>query len=180
MTQLGLVIWITGLSGAGKTTLADRLVPKLREQRHPVVHLDGDKVREALGSKIGHTPDERLDNAYRISGLAKLFHDQGLIVVCSTMSLFPEIWEWNRTNIKNYFEVYLKVSTKTLKERDPKGLYRKEADGHEKNVVGIDLPFSEPAEPDLVIDNNRTSYEALSAALDTLMSALNSIPLVTY
>ena len=99
-----------------------------------------------MGGDLGHDAAGRLANAYRISRLAALAA-QGIHVVCATMSLFPEIWDWNRANIRRYFEVYLRVPLATLEHRDAKGLYRRARSGELAGVVGVDLPVGEPPGP---------------------------------
>lgn len=138
------------------------------------MHLDGDEFRDVVGYPPAYDPNARLENAFRLARMCKLLASQGINVVCSTMSLHPEVWEWNRANIPGYFEVYLKVPLAQLKERDPKGLYRRAAEGLEKNVVGWDLPINEPPAPDLVIENLNSSpaeIEARIALIQTRVSA---------
>jgi adenylylsulfate kinase-like enzyme len=150
------VIWITGLSGAGKTSLANAVCKRLREKYKHVVRVDGDVVRELCGNDLGYSLDERLRNAYRISRFCKFLHDEGLYVICSTMSLYPEIWAWNRANIGSYREVYVKVSWDELVRRDQKGLYSASERGLKNDVVGIGQDVNEPTEPDLVVYNDCT------------------------
>lgn len=150
----GLVVWITGISGAGKTVTARALVAHLRSLGLSVVHLDGDEVREIVGDNLGHSEPERIQNAFRISRFCSFLHNQGALVVCSTMSLYPEIWEWNRAHIGNYFEVFLKISLETAHARDPKGHY-----GKGKNVVGVTLPLHEPKGAHLVLSSESGTGE---------------------
>ena len=150
----GRVIWITGLSGSGKTTIALELIKLLKDSLN-VVFLDGDIVRKVIGEDdLGFNPSDRLKNAYRICRLAGMLEAQGLTVVVSTMSLSHEIHCWNRNYFKDYFEIYLKVNIDILKSRDPKGIYSRAKKGTEKNIVGIDLPIEEPKYPDMIIDNS--------------------------
>jgi cytidine diphosphoramidate kinase len=148
-------VWITGLSGAGKTTLARAVVAAARDQGREVVLLDSDDLRAGISGRVGHTTAERRALARRYSDLCRFLASQGLDVICATMSLFREIQEWNRAHVPNYHEVYLRVSPARLGARDPKGLYRRAQDTPVvANVVGVDLPFDEPGTPDLVIDND--------------------------
>jgi adenylylsulfate kinase-like enzyme len=144
----GSVIWITGLPGAGKTTVADEVAALLRERTPAVVQVDGDVVREVMGNDLGYTPEARLANAWRISRLCKMLSAQGLQVVCATVSLFSDIHEWNRKNLARYVEVYLRVSDATLAARNKKGLMR-----GANNVVGVNQSYDVPQSPDLVVDN---------------------------
>jgi len=146
------VIWITGLSGAGKTTLAKLLTEYLRSQGQAVVMLDGDDLREALFSTKDHSQEARLSLAYKYAGLARLIASQGVMVVVSTVALIREIHQWNRQNQPGYFEVYLKVAIDELRRRDPKGIYRKYDEGKIHNVAGLDMIIDEPQKPDLVIE----------------------------
>lgn len=149
-----MVIWIIGLSGTGKTTLANQVVQRIRAENGKVVLLDGDLIRELFGNDVDHTIEGRYRNAERISVLTKYLSDQGIDVVAAVLSIFPEWREWNRKNIENYSEVYIKASMKTLLRRDIKNLYAKAIRGEISNVVGVDIPFPEPENPELVLDNN--------------------------
>ena len=149
----GAVIWITGLSGAGKSTLAARVAALLRAESPGVVLLDGDVFRELVGDGLGHDAAGRLANAYRLARFAAHLSLQGLTVVCATMSLFAEVWAWNRAHMPRYVEVYLRVPRDVLERRDPKGLYARARRGEIRGVVGVDLPIHEPDRPDLVLDN---------------------------
>ena len=149
----GRVIWITGLSGAGKTTVSRLVRDKLAERGGPAVLLDGDILREIFGNDLGHHREDRLKSANRNARLCKALADQGVTVVIATISLFHEIHDWNRGNIENYIEVYIKVPLEELKARDPQGLYARAEKGEQQNVYGIDLQAEEPQEPDLVIEN---------------------------
>ncbi len=149
-----MVIWIIGLSGTGKTTLATQVVQRIRAENGKVVLLDGDLIRTLFGNDVDHTIDGRRRNAERISVLTKYLSDQGIDVVAAVLSIFPEWRQWNRKNIENYSEVYMKASMETLLRRDIKNLYAKAMRGEMPNVVGVDIPFPEPENPELVLDNN--------------------------
>lgn len=146
------VFWITGLSAAGKTTLAKLLTERLRANGVPTVLLDGDALREALGATTEHSREARLALAFKYSGLAKMIASQGVTVVVGAVALFKEIHAWNRANLPGYFEVYLKVSIDELRRRDPKGIYRRFDAGELQNVAGLDVPIDEPVAPDLLIE----------------------------
>jgi cytidine diphosphoramidate kinase len=146
------VFWITGLSAAGKTTLAKLLTKKLREKGNSVVMLDGDELREAFAVESSHDLSSRLSLAYSYARLAKMIATQGVIVVVSTVALFREIHEWNRINQPGYFEVYLKVSIDELRRRDPKNIYSRFDAGQIKDVAGLDIGFDEPSNPELLIE----------------------------
>jgi adenylylsulfate kinase-like enzyme len=149
-----MVIWIIGLSGTGKTTLASQVVERIRQMDGKVVLLDGDLIRNLFGNDVDHTVEGRRRNAERLSVLSKFLADQGIHVVAAVLSIFPEWRRWNRENIPGYTEVYLKASMQTLLRRDIKNLYAKAMRGELPNVVGVDIPFPEPENPDLVIEND--------------------------
>jgi adenylylsulfate kinase len=151
--QKGTVFWITGLSGAGKTTVGGLLYRRLREQNSPVVYLDGDILRKVSGDDLGYSREDRLYNAMRIASLCHLLTSQGIDVVCATISMFRECWRWNRENIENYVEIYLRVPVRELVQRDPKGLYADAQKGTVQHIVGFNMEFQEPEYPDLIIDN---------------------------
>ena len=148
-----MVIWLIGLSGSGKTTVAKLLLKKIKKKYSNIVHLDGDQLRKIYGEKIGYTIKDRNKNAERLSKLSKFLSDQKINVIASVLSNFPLWQKWNRKNIKNYFQIYLKVSLKTLIKRDKKKLYKMAIKGRKKNVVGVDIKFIEPLNSDLIIEN---------------------------
>ena len=160
-----MVIWIIGLSGAGKTTLAKEVVAKICGSKTNVVLIDGDMIREVFGNDLGHTLEDRRQNADRICRLCKFFDEQGIHVVCAILSLFPESRLWNRENINNYYEVYIETPIEQLQKRDYKGLYRKFSEGKIKDVAGMDIEFIPPDSPDLIIKNN--------GSLDNLLTHAN-------
>ena len=151
----GKVIWITGLSGSGKTTVGARLTEVLRSRNLPIVFLDGDDLRAVLNKdKIGdsnHTRSERLQLSLIYSRLSKRISENGVYVVIATISLFSEVHQWNRGNIFNYFEIFLDVPLEILENRDPKSIYSNFKQGKIKNVAGLDLEIDFPKHPDLWI-----------------------------
>jgi adenylylsulfate kinase len=152
----GAVIWITGLSGVGKSSLARALLPRLAQPR---LHLDGDELREALSPLAGgYAPQQRLKLALTYARLAQLASRQGQYVVCSTISLFHDVHEWNRNNITNYIEILLKTSDNNIKNRDYKNIYK----NFDNNVMGTSIAPEYPLSPDIVIDNSAITI------LDTL------------
>ena len=149
------MIWITGLSGSGKTTTAGSVVDILRSSGRQVIQLDGDVLREVFGederSIQNHGSEARLSLAFKYSRLCRHLGDQGHLVVIATISLYNEIHLWNRENISNYLEVFLDIDYEELRRRDPKKIYSRFDAGVLVNVVGLDLPFDEPVEAELRI-----------------------------
>lgn len=150
----GRVYWLTGLSGAGKTTIARILHNKLLRVKENVVLLDGDELREIFGNDLGHTLEDRRISAMRNARLCKALSDQNIDVVCATISMFHDCRRWNRENIPGYIEIYLKAPIETLKAREKNGMYSQALDGACSNVVGIDIPAEEPENPDMVFIND--------------------------
>lgn len=147
------VIWITGLSGSGKTTIANELVSRLKRSNINVIQLDGDVLRDVFGALELHSRKDRLDLAHSYARLCHQLSMQNYCVVCSTISMFHEIHDWNRKNQPRYMEVYLKVPIEVLEKRDSKGIYKKFRQGKISNVAGIDLEVDEPENPDILIEN---------------------------
>jgi glutamine kinase len=149
----GRVYWITGLSGAGKTTIGQELCNRLRATGHRVIFLDGDALRATIAEDLGHGISDRQRSAMRNARLCGLLAGQGFDVVCATISLFHDVQSWNRKNIPGYREIYLRVPLGELRNRDGKGIYSDSARG---NVVGVDFPAEPPESPDLILDNYGT------------------------
>ena len=148
----GTVFWITGLSGAGKTTVGKIVYEKLKSRKDNVVLLDGDVLRNTIAADLGYTNEDRHESARRNTGLCKLLGDQDIDVVCCTICMFEDIRRWSRENNEKYVEVYLKVPMDILKGRNQKNLYIEAQD----EVVGLGVGMEEPAHPDLVIVNDGT------------------------
>ncbi|MBF0333901.1 MAG: adenylyl-sulfate kinase [Alphaproteobacteria bacterium] len=149
MDDPGTVIWLTGLSGAGKTTIARILERRSHSVHPPLTVLDGDVLRALFAAGVGHGRARRLELALTYGRLCRALAERGATVLCATMSLFHEAHEWNRANMPRYLEIYLRVPIEELRRRDPKGLY---ASGI-GDLVGVDLPAEEPRRADLVIDH---------------------------
>jgi adenylyl-sulfate kinase len=150
-----MVIWIIGLAGAGKTTIGRALHVLLQRSGRPVAFLDGDHVREMMDNDLGHTLEDRRKNGRRMSRICHYLDSQGIDVVCATLSQFDEHQSWNRANCSRYFEVYLDVPMDVLVARDQKGLYSGALAGTIKDVVGVDMPFPPPKNPDMVITHGK-------------------------
>jgi adenylylsulfate kinase-like enzyme len=146
-----MVIWLTGLSGAGKTTLG-KVVCELIKPVAPVVFLDGDVVRAAIADGLGYSEADRFIQIGRMARLAQLLAEQGLVVVVAALYASDELLAWNRVNLPGYVEVYVSASLEALMARDSKGLYERARRGEARDVVGMDIPWHVPAAPDLVLD----------------------------
>ncbi len=149
-----MVVWITGLSCAGKTSIGTQVYRLLKAKRPNVVFLDGEDVREIMEEDLGHTIADRKLNAMRISRLCRYLDSQGIDVVCATIAFFHEVQQWNRKHIPEYFEVYVRAPFDILLARDSRGLYRRALAGKIKNVVGVDIELPPPVNPDLILDND--------------------------
>lgn len=162
--KIGKVYWITGLSGAGKTTIGYELYQQLSQSKQHIVFLDGDMLREVFGNDLGYTAAERFQCAMRYARLCRLLAGQGLEVILCTISMFDEVRTWNRKNIAGYKEIYIKVSEEELIRRNQKNLYSGIKHGSARNVAGMDLQVELPKSPDLIIENNGTENPAVIAA----------------
>ena len=150
MNNIGVVYWITGLSGAGKTTVGRLFYGRLRHTKENVIFLDGDILREVFGDDLGYTLENRHKSAMRNARICRMLSMQGMDVVCCTISMFDDVRAWNREHITMYKEIYLKVNKETLHRRNQKGLYESSTE----ELVGFGVAMEEPKQPDLVIDNN--------------------------
>jgi adenylylsulfate kinase len=159
-----MVVWLIGLSGSGKTTLANEIVTSANIEAKNTILLDGDAIREIFGNNLGYSTEERLLNAQRICQLGKFLDDQGMNVVCAILSIFPETREWNRRNVRDYYEVFIDTPIEMLVERDSKGIYGKYNRGEISEVVGMDINFPIPDKADLVIKNIKSKSDLLSYA----------------
>ena len=148
----GLVIWLCGLAGSGKSTIGRALYQQIKQEIPNVVYLDGDELRDLLGD-YGYSREGRIEVALKRSKFAKFLSQQGLVVVVTTISLFDEIYKHNRATLQNYLEVYIQCDLEELIKRDQKGLYTKALKGEMKDVVGVDIPFVKP-NADILLDNN--------------------------
>ncbi|MGE6525709.1 adenylyl-sulfate kinase [Bacillus safensis] len=155
------IIWLTGLSGSGKSTIANAAARELFEQGYQVTVLDGDNVRHGLNKDLGFSDDDRKENIRRIGEVAKLFVEQGTIVITAFISPFQEDRHIVRQLVEDgeFHEVFVKCDLNVCEERDPKGLYKKARNGEIPFFTGIDSPYEEPATPELVLDTGELSRE---------------------
>jgi adenylylsulfate kinase len=155
------VVWFTGLSASGKSTIAHHLERKLFEQGIKVYVFDGDNIRHGLNSDLGFSPEDRRENLRRIAEVAKLFVDAGIIVLAAFVSPYKKDRELVRSKFEEdeFIEVYVKCPVEICEKRDPKGLYKKAKAGIIKGYTGVDAPYEEPENPDLIIDTTKLSIK---------------------
>lgn len=151
---MGEVYWITGLSGAGKTTIGKLLYARMKERYLNTIFLDGDTLRSVFGDCFGYSQDDRKKCAMCYARLCAMLEAQDMNVICCTISMFDSVRDWNRKHIHHYREIYVKVSMDTLQKRDQKGLYSGVTKEKQKEVAGIHVDIEEPKCPDLVLEND--------------------------
>ncbi len=173
--QKGIVVWFTGLSGSGKSTIAVELEKKLLSDGKLVYRLDGDNVRHGLNKDLGFSPEDRRENIRRISEVAKLFMDAGLIVLCSFISPTLKIRKMAREIVgKGFVEVYVKADLEECKRRDPKGLYVKAIAGEIKEFTGISSPYEEPESPELVVDTCKLGVKEAVEEVENIIAKFSN------
>ncbi|MDR0406715.1 MAG: adenylyl-sulfate kinase [Holosporales bacterium] len=155
-----MVIWITGFSGAGKTTLACAINQQLKEQHNiSAILLDGDEIRSILDAEHKVSYNNRKTLAWSYAKLAKMLSDQGFIVIVATISMFEDIRQWNRQYNERYIEVYLRISEAERKRRDPKGLYKLGKDM-------VNASYEEPRTPDFCFDEGVSLLQQVQLVID--------------
>ncbi|MDC0307424.1 adenylyl-sulfate kinase [bacterium] len=152
-----MTIWLIGKSGSGKSEIGKRLYDKISLNIPNIIYLDGDVLRNAISWDLGHTLEDRYTSEKRRSQLCKLLSDQNISIICSALSNAPDLREWNKQNIRDYYEIYLKVDQSVLRKRDPKGLYRRYENNNIKNMVGENITFHKPESPWLTVNNDGTT-----------------------
>jgi adenylylsulfate kinase len=169
MQQDGIAVWLTGLSGAGKSTIATELAKVLRRQGHKVEVLDGDIVRKSLTRDLGYSRAERDENIRRIGFVADLLTRNGVIVLVSVISPYRDAREEVRHHIGNFIEVYVKAPLEVCEERDVKGLYKKARAGEIRGFTGIDDPYEPPLHPQVeCLTDRETVTESVTKVMDKL------------
>jgi adenylyl-sulfate kinase len=177
LEQQGLTVWFTGLSGAGKTTIADAIEPLLRERGITKLEkLDGDVVRTHLSKGLGFSKEDRDTNIRRIGWVAEVLTRNGVCVLASAISPYREIRDEIRGKIGNFVEVYVKCAIPELTRRDVKGLYEKALKGEIANFTGISDPYEEPLAPELVVDTETEELHESVAKVMTKLEQLGYIP----
>jgi adenylylsulfate kinase len=177
LSKKGVVVWLTGLSGAGKTTVANSVWDELKKLGIRTERLDGDILRENVTKSLGFSKEDRLENLRRASFLAKLLARNGVVVLASFITPYNEIQEEIRSDIEKqaqFVETYVNASIDECIKRDPKGNYKKALAGKIKGYTGIDDPFEAPKSPEIVLDTENTSVRECSKKLtDHILSLLN-------
>lgn len=161
LQQKGVVIWFTGLSSSGKSTIAHAVEEELYRRGHLSYVLDGDNIRHGLNKNLGFSPEDREENIRRIGEVASLFAKAGLITMTAFISPYRKDRDKARhlLEVGEFIEIFVKVSLDMAEQRDPKGLYKKARNGEIKEFTGISAPYEEPLKPELVIDTDRLSLD---------------------
>jgi adenylylsulfate kinase len=175
--QRPCILWFTGLSGSGKSTIASAVEQKLFEIGHHTYLLDGDNVRYGLNKDLGFSDEGRIENIRRIGELSKLMVDAGLLVMTAFISPFKSDRRMVRDLVQDheFIEVYLKTPIEECERRDPKGLYKKARKGEIKNFTGIDSAYEEPEFPEIIIDTVTFSIEECA---DKIIAHLQKIHMI--
>jgi adenylyl-sulfate kinase len=160
--QTPVILWFTGLSGSGKSTIAGLVEEQLHKEGFATYLLDGDNVRHGLNRDLGFTAEDRKENIRRIGETAKLFLDGGMIVLCAFISPFAKDRNMIRMSVGQgeFVEIYISCPIEVAEQRDTKGLYKKARAGELKDFTGIDLPFEAPKKAEIEIESDRMSAEA--------------------
>ncbi len=159
--QKGVILWFTGLSGSGKSTVANEVSHRLHQMGKLNYILDGDNIRHGLNKDLGFSPEDRAENIRRISEVANLFADAGVITITAFISPYRKDRDFCRSLAGDgrFIEIYVKASLETCEKRDPKGLYKKARAGEIKEFTGISAPYEEPLNPEIILDSDNLSIE---------------------
>jgi len=169
--QRGLVVWLTGLSGSGKSTIAVEVEKALIARQKLVYRLDGDNIRHGLNSDLGFSEEDRHENIRRIIEVAALLKDAGLITLVSFITPYRKMRELARGKIgaRSFIEVYVKADISICAQRDPKQLYKKAKKGELADFTGMSSPFEEPDNPDLIIETDKQTVKESTHQLITVI-----------
>jgi adenylylsulfate kinase len=174
----GFVLWLTGLSGAGKSTIASAVAPQLEARGHRVEVLDGDEVRTNLCQGLGFSREDRDTNIARIGYVAGKLAKHGVAVVVAAISPYREARDKVRSSVDNFVEVHVAAPVTTCAERDVKGLYARALAGEIKNFTGVSDPYEEPRDPEIALHTERESAEeSVATVLSWLEAEGLSVPL---
>lgn len=165
------ILWFTGFSGAGKSSLSVAVEKELHKRGIRTYVLDGDNVRHGLNNNLGFSPEDRTENIRRIGEVSKLFVDAGVMTLTAFISPYREDRNMVREMVEDgeFLEIYVKCSLEECEKRDPKGLYKKARNGEIKGFTGIDAPYEAPVNPELVVETDKeTLRESVAAVLNFL------------
>jgi adenylyl-sulfate kinase len=177
LEQRGFTVWLTGLSGSGKTTIARRLEAVLRKRGLKVEVLDGDVVRTNLSKGLGFSKEDRDTNIRRIGFVAHLLSRNGVAVICAAISPYREIRDENRALIGDFIEVYTRCPLDVLlKERDVKGLYARALNGQIPNFTGVSDPYEEPLNPEVILDTDPETIEESTGKVVAKLEEMGYVP----
>lgn len=178
LDQKGVVVWFTGLSGSGKSTVANELAHKLHSMGKLVYILDGDNVRHGMNKDLGFSPEDRSENIRRISEVANLFADAGVITLTAFISPYRKDRNFCRELVgdNRFIEVFAKASLEACEDRDPKGLYKKARAGEIKDFTGVDAPYEEPEDPEVLLN---TDQEDVSESMNKVLKKMKELELLT-
>lgn len=172
----GYVVWMTGLSGAGKTTIALILVDELLNRGMKVERLDGDVVRQSLTRDLGFSAEDRKKNIERVTFVAKLLSRNGIGAVCSFISPYQAVRDDVRANTTNFLEVFVDAPLEVVIDRDVKGMYKKAIAGEIPNFTGISDPFEAPQNPDIHLQTDQTTPEECAKVIMDKLETLGYVP----
>ncbi len=175
MQHKGFTLWFTGLSGAGKSTISEKIYKRLKNEGAKVELLDGDIVRTHLSKGLGFTKEDRDTNVRRIGFVSELLSRNGVIAVVAAISPYREVREELRGRIGNFVEVYVHCPVEVLAERDVKGLYKKALAGEIGSFTGVSDPYEPPANPEVTVDS---SNEPVEASVERVWSRLREMGLI--
>ncbi len=165
MSDKGVTIWFTGLSGAGKSTLAEALTRHFLERGRNVEVLDGDEVRTHLSKGLGFSREDRDTNIKRIAYVCKLLTRNGVLCISAAIAPYGEARIWARQQIGNFVEIYVKCPLDVCRERDVKGLYKLVDEGKIQHFTGVDDPYEEPENPDLIVETHKQTIDESVASI---------------
>lgn len=165
MSDKGVTIWFTGLSGAGKSTLSEALTRHFQAQGRNVEVLDGDEVRTHLSKGLGFSREDRDTNIKRIAYVCKLLTRNGALCISAAIAPYREARAWARQEIGNFVEIYVKCPLEVCRERDVKGLYKLVDEGKIQHFTGVDDPYEEPENPDLVVETSKQTIDESVASI---------------
>ncbi len=174
--QEGFVLWFTGLSGAGKTTIAKALEPILRERGLRVERLDGDIVRQSLTRDLGFSKEDRYTNIERVTFVAKLLSRNGVAVLASFISPYRDMRARVRREVTNFIEVYVSTPVEVCAQRDVKGLYARAFAGEIPNFTGVSDPYEPPENPEIVLPAHELSVEECVATVLSYLEERGLVP----